>query len=590
MARKRIFYYIFPYYLLIILLTLCASAWYATSLLKDFYFRHVQEEIETRAKIIEQDIVSIINSGKTPELQKYCVDFSAMSKSRITIADLDGKVIADSLEDPVKMENHSGRAEIADAMRGRTGRSVRYSPTMHQNMMYVAVPLPSATPGKSAVLRIAVSVNLLDKTLRGMYMNIIMAGLVIATFAILLSIFVSRHISRPILELGKGAANFAKGNFSRKLAIADIDEIGELAGSMNYMAEELNRRMREILEQRNRQNAILSSMMEGVIAVDAEGRLISMNRSAAALLKAQEATEGKLFQEVVRNAALQNFIDAVLSEKQTVEKELSFFDTEHHHLYVRGTVLNDPDGGCIGALLVMNDITRLKKLENLRSEFVANVSHEIKTPLTAIKASVETLLDTGNGKEETAQLLEIIGRHTKRLTSIVDDILSLSKLEDEKQRGTEKFSETAVDSVIESAVADCREKAEQKLISLIVNCNKNVVGIMNSSLIEQAIVNLIDNAIKYSDPKSAVEIESARENGRILISVRDHGCGISEKHLSRVFERFYRVDRARSRKLGGTGLGLAIVKHIANVHGGKVEVESAVGKGSKFTIILPGEK
>ena len=587
MARKRIFYYIFPYYLLIILLTLCASAWYATVLLKDFYFGHVQEEIEIRAKIVEQDIVSIVSSGKTSELQKYCVDFSGLSKSRITIIAADGKVIADSLEDPAKMENHSGRPEIAEALKGLTGRSVRYSPTLHQNMMYVAMPLPPDEGERPAVIRVAVSVDLLDMTLRGIYMNIIVAGIIIAIFAILLSIVVSRHISRPILELGKGAANFAKGNFSRKLAVTDIDEIGELAGSMNYMADELNRRMREILEQRNRQNAILSSMMEGVIAVDAEGRLISMNRSAAALLKAPEAYEGKFFQEVVRNAALQNFIDAVLSEKQTVEKELSFFDTEQHHLYVRGTVLNDPEGGCIGALLVMNDITRLKKLEHLRSEFVANVSHEIKTPLTAIKASVETLLEAETGKDEEEQLLKIIGRHTERLTSIVDDILSLSKLEDEKQKDTGKFGETLVENVIEAALADCREKAELKQVSFTVNSNKSIVGIMNSSLIEQALVNLIDNAIKYSEPQSSVEIESFRENGNILISVKDHGCGISEKHLPRVFERFYRVDKARSRKLGGTGLGLSIVKHIANVHGGKVEVESAVGKGSKFTIILP---
>ena len=590
MARKRIFYYIFPYYLLIILLTLCASAWYATLLLKDFYFRHVQEEIETRAKIIDQDIVAIMNSGKISELQKYCVGFSGLSNSRITIVAPDGKVIADSLEDPAKMENHSDRLEIAEALKGRTGKSVRYSPTLHQNMMYVAMPLHAAKE-KSEILRVAVSVSLIDTTLSEIYMKIIIAGIIIAIFAGLISVAVSRRISSPILELEKVAANFAKGNFKRKLAITDIDEIDELAGSMNYMADELNRRMREILEQRNRQNAILSSMMEGVIAVDAEGRIISMNRSATALLKAPDVYEGRFFQEVVRNAALQNFIDAVLSEKQTVEKELSYFDSEQHHLYVRGTVLHDPDGGCIGALLVMNDITRLKKLENLRSEFVANVSHEIKTPLTAIKASVETLLENNSEKkEETDQLLKIIGRHTERLTSIVDDILSLSKLEDDKQKDAEKFIETLVEDIIESALADCREKAEQKQISFIVNSNKGIVGVMNSSLIEQALVNLIDNAIKYSEPNSSVEIESCRESGNILISVKDHGCGISEKHLPRVFERFYRVDRARSRKLGGTGLGLSIVKHIANVHGGKVEVESAVGKGSKFTIILPGVK
>ncbi|HCE44329.1 MAG TPA: PAS domain-containing sensor histidine kinase [Lentisphaeria bacterium] len=588
MARKTIFFHIFPYYLLIIALFLCASAWYTTILLKDFYFKHVKEELEIRCSLVEKDVSDLANASDYKGLDVFCKKFFKANKSRLTVIANDGKVLADSLEDPSKMENHSGRVEITDALNGRTGRSMRYSPTLHQNMMYVAMPL--AIKGRPAVLRISVSVGLIDQTLYDIYKKIIIAGLVIAALSILIAVLVSRRISRPILELDRGAANFAKGNFSKKLVVSEIDEIGELAGSMNYMADELNRRMREILEQHSRLDGILSSMVEGVVAVDAEGRLISMNRSAIALLKTQGAYEGKLFHEMIRNAALQGFIDAVLAEKKTIEKELSFFDEEHRHLYVRGTVLHNPEGGCIGALLVMNDITRLKKLENMRSEFVSNVSHEIKTPITAIKASVETLLDNGLKKEEIDILLKIIGRHTDRLASIVDDILSLSKLEQEKGSDETKLSETLLENVIESAVADCREKADLKGISFIINCNNSIVGVMNSSLMEQALVNLIDNAIKYSDENRSVEIETFKDDGHIVISVRDHGCGIPQEHLPRIFERFYRVDKARSRKVGGTGLGLSIVKHIANVHGGKVEVESTVGKGSKFTIILPGKK
>jgi len=589
MARKTIFYHILPYYLLIIALTLCASAWYTTVLLKEFYFKHVQEELEIRCSLVEKDVSDLAGASDYIGLDIFCKKFFKANKSRLTVIAHDGKVFADSLEDPAKMENHSGRIEISDALKSGTGRSVRYSPTLHQNMMYVAMPLE--IKGKSsAVLRISVSVSLIDQTLHEIYKKIIIAGLVVAAFSILMSIFVSRRISRPILELERGAANFAKGNFSRKLAVSEIDEIGELAGSMNYMSDELNRRMREILEQHGRLETILSSMMEGVVAVDAEGRLINMNRSASALLKTPEAYAGKLFHEIIRNASLQSFIDTVLAEKNTIEKEISFYDDEHRHLYVRGTVLHDPEGGCIGALLVMNDITRLKKLENMRSEFVSNVSHEIKTPITAIKASVETLLDNGLNKDEIDNLLKIIGRHTDRLSSIVEDILSLSKLEQEKSPDESKFTETLLENVIESAVADCREKADKKGVSFIINCNSGIVGVMNSSLMEQAIVNLIDNAIKYSDENMSVEIETFKDDGHIVISVKDHGCGIPREHLSRIFERFYRVDKARSRKLGGTGLGLSIVKHIANVHGGKVEVESAVGKGTKFSIILPGAK
>ncbi len=589
MARKTIFYHIFPFYLLVIFLTLCSSAWFTTVLLKKFYFKHVREELEIRCSLVEKDVADLVDSTDPAGLDAFCKKFYRDNKSRLTVIAPDGKVLADSLEDPMKMENHLGRVEIAEAFKGAIGQSVRYSPTLHQDMMYVAMPLP-VKGGKKDVLRISVSVTLIDSTLSEIYKKIVITGLVIAALAILIGIVISRRISKPILELEKGAANFAKGNFTKKLEVSEIDEIGELAGSMNYMAEELNRRMREIVEQHNRQEAILSSMVEGVVAVDAEGRIIGINRSAGSLLKTAESYEGKLFHEIIRNAALQNFIDTVLSEKKTIEKELSFYDEDHRHLYVRGTVLHDLDGGCIGALLVMNDITRLKKLENMRSEFVANVSHEIKTPITAIKASVETLLESELKKEEVENLLKIIGRHTDRLTSIVEDILSLSRLEQGKGHDDTKFSEELVEKVIEGAIADCREKAELKGISFVLNCNREIVAAMNSSLMEQALVNLLDNAIKYSEEKSSVEIESYKDDGRILLSVKDHGRGIPQEHLPRIFERFYRVDKARSRKLGGTGLGLSIVKHIANIHGGKVEVESVVGKGSKFIIILPGEK
>ncbi|HBC87987.1 MAG TPA: PAS domain-containing sensor histidine kinase [Lentisphaeria bacterium] len=587
MARKTIFYHILPYYLLVIVLTLFTSAWYTTVLLKKFYFKHVQEELEIRCSLVEKDVADLMASSDYNGLDLFCKKFYKANNSRLTVIAPDGKVLADSIEDPAKMENHAGRIEIDDALKNLTGRSIRYSPTLHQNMMYIAMPLP--IKGKdSSVLRISVPVGFIDKTLSEIYRKIIYAGIAIAVLATLIGVFVSRRISSPILALEKGAANFAKGDFSRKLQVPDIDEIGELAGSMNFMADELNRRMREILEQRNRQNAILSSMMEGVIAVDAEGRILSINRAAALLLKTPESYQDKLFHEIIRNAALQNFIDSVLEEKKTIEKELSFFDDEQRSLYVRGTVLNDSEGGCIGALLVINDITRLKKLENMRSEFVANVSHEIKTPLTAIKASVETLLDGGTAKDDMENLLRIISRHTERLTSIVDDILSLSKLEQDKMQDDQKLSETLLETVVEGAIADCREKAEKKEIGFVMNCNKGIVGKMNSSLMEQALVNLIDNAIKYSDEKSSVEIETFKDDGKIFMRVKDHGCGIPQEHLSRIFERFYRVDKGRSRKLGGTGLGLSIVKHIANLHGAKVEVESVVGKGSTFTIILPG--
>lgn len=586
MAKRKLFFHLFPTYLLIIILSLSASIWYATRLLKDFYLAHVKEELEIRAKIIEDEIAEYVKNKDEEGLERFCGKFSEFSSTRITVIDLSGKVITDSFEDPLKMENHAGRPEIKEAYKGNIGRSVRYSSTLKQNMMYVAIPVNSNNK-TSIVLRVAVSLSRIDGSLRDIYLKVVLAGVIIALLGSGFSIFVSRKITAPINEIREGAASFAKGDFSRKLPSSSIKEIAEFANSMNNMAKEINSQLEEIVEQRNLQDAILSSMMEGVIAVDAEARLISFNRSALMLLKVHDFVEGRLFHEVVRNASLQNFVDKILSGKEILEEELSFYGDEKKFLYVRGTVLNDSDANCIGALIVLNDITRLKKLENMRSEFVANVSHEIKTPITAIKASVETILENVEKKEELKSLLKIISRHSDRLAAIVDDILSLAKLESGKDADEGIFKEISIGDIIKTAVELCGKKAAEKNLIIEKEYEEELKASINSSLIEQALINLIDNAVKYSFEKNKVEIKAFSKDGEICISVKDYGCGIPKEHLSRIFERFYRVDKARSRKLGGTGLGLAIVKHIANIHGGKVEVESVVGEGSRFTIIIP---
>ena len=242
----------------------------------------------------------------------------------------------------------------------------------------------------------------------------------------------------------------------------------------------------------------------------------------------------------------------------------------------------------IGTLLVINEVTQLRRLENLRKDFVANVSHEIKTPLTAIKGFVETL-HQGNvdEPEESERFLGIIQKHVDRLSSIIDDLLSLSRIEQEDERQAIEFENKPIKDIFESAVQICRSKAEEKKIDLHLACEENLSSYMDPTLLEQAVVNLLDNAIKYSEPNSAIHLTANLSDSEVKIIVEDQGIGIAKKHLSRLFERFYRVDKARSRKLGGTGLGLAIVKHIAQAHGGQVTVKSTAGKGSTFTIHLP---
>jgi two-component system phosphate regulon sensor histidine kinase PhoR len=343
------------------------------------------------------------------------------------------------------------------------------------------------------------------------------------------------------------------------------------------------------MRQRNEIKAVLSSMVEGVIAVDMEERVISMNHAAARMFGCDPAeAQGRSIQEVVRNTVLQQFVKNALSSQEAVEKEIVLSSDRDRFLNGHGTLLRDAEGKQIGALIVLNDVTRLLRLEKIRREFVANVSHEIKTPITAIKGFVETLRDGAvENHEDAERFLEIISKHVDRLEAIIEDLLSLSRIEQEAEREKVVLDEGRIKDVLETAVQICEAGAMAKKIEVELSCAKEMVANLDPQLLEQAIVNLIDNAIKYSNDGGTVRVEALQRENEIIISVHDQGCGIEKKHLPRLFERFYRVDMARSRQMGGTGLGLAIVKHISQAHGGRVAVESIPGKGSTFSIHLP---
>jgi two-component system phosphate regulon sensor histidine kinase PhoR len=329
-------------------------------------------------------------------------------------------------------------------------------------------------------------------------------------------------------------------------------------------------------------------MTEGVVAFDHSGRVINVNRTAQTILAHPQDMRGRGFREVVRVPELQQFIDGILNNGATVTDEIAIHDRANRHFQVLGTALKDSEGNRIGALIVLNDITRIHHLESVRRDFVANVSHEIKTPLTAIKGSVEALLDGAmKDKDDLARFLVIINKHTDRLCAIIEDILSLSRIEQTAEGGDIPLADGGIESVIDTAIDFSRERAEEKKIKLRKACAPGLHARINGPLLEQAVMNLIDNAIQYSGEKKSVDVEAEATAAGVVIRVCDKGCGIPAENLPRLFERFYRVDKARSRKLGGTGLGLAIVKHIVQVHKGRVEVQSVVGEGSVFTIILP---
>jgi two-component system phosphate regulon sensor histidine kinase PhoR len=371
--------------------------------------------------------------------------------------------------------------------------------------------------------------------------------------------------------------------------VPDTEEIGELAESLNEMAAHLDERIRTTLRQRNEQEAVLASMMEGVIAVDNNERVIWLNQAAARLLGIIDDVRARDIHEVVRNTDLQRFIARVLNERQAIEGEIVLRDTSEHYMQAHGTILQDERGDGIGTLVVMNDMTHLRRLENVRREFVANVSHELRTPITSIKGFVETLLDGAMyDPNDARRFLEIIAKHAERLNAIIEDLLALSRIEQEAEKAEILLQPSRIDPVLRSAMQACEMKALAKDISITLNCQDTLRANINAPLLEQAIINLIDNAIKYSESGESVDVRAEGRDGEVLISVQDHGCGIEKEHLPRLFERFYRVDKGRSRKLGGTGLGLAIVKHITQAHGGHITVDSTPGMGSSFTIHLTG--
>jgi two-component system phosphate regulon sensor histidine kinase PhoR len=588
MRRRRLLWQLYPSYLLITLLCLFAATWYASWYVKKFYLDATATHLETEARLVAKQVPGTVTAADRVRIDSLCKELGRTVSTRFTVVLPSGVVIGDSDGNIDEMDTHGSRAEIREAFHGRVGIATRPSPTLRKHMIYVAIPV-MADKEVVGVVRAALPVTAIDRVLGAIRARIALAGAIIAIIAAAISLAISRRISRPLEELKAGAERFAEGDMGFRLSVPDSEEMASLAEAMNRTAELLGERIRTIARDRNEREAILSSMVESVFAVDMDERLISMNKAAAQLLEAIPAeAQGRSIQEVIRNTDVQRFVTEVLAASEPCETEIALHSNGERFLHAHGTKLRDDAGQDMGALVVMNDVTRLRHLENVRRDFVANVSHELKTPVALIKGFVETLQNGAiRDAQDAERFLGIIARQTDRLSAIIDDLLSLSTIEEDVERRQVVLEENELKSVIESAADLCETKAAAAKVQLLVSCADGLVARINPALLEQALVNLLDNAIKYSAQGSVVEVAAAQTEDEVSIMVRDEGCGIEKKHLERLFERFYRVDKGRSRDLGGTGLGLAIVKHIAQAHGGHVTVESTPGKGSTFTIHLP---
>jgi len=565
-----------------------AVTWYASSSIKDFYTEQITSDLEARARLFEQQLSEYIDPLDAKTIDQLSKKAGGHALTRITVILPSGKVVGDSDEDPVTMDNHADRPEFIGAIKGNRGTSIRHSITLDKDLMYVAVPLKKRSH-TIAIVRTSIPITSIDDALKIIQVKILLGGLVMALFAAILSLFVSRRITSPIEQIRSWAESIARGEFQLKPSVRASEEIEALYESLSRMAEDLRERMDLVIRQRNEIEAMFSSMIEGVIALDMEEHVIGMNQAAAGILGCDlSEAQGRSIQEVVRNTALHEFVRETILAHKSIEKDIPISPDGEGLVNGHGTILRDAGGKQIGALIVLNDVTRLRKLENIRRDFVSNVSHEIKTPITAIKGFVETLRDGAvTNPEDAERFLGIIEKHVDRLEAIIEDLLNLSKIEQESEKEGIALVKSRISEILQSAVQACQVRAANKEINIEITCAESMVAKVDPSLIEQAVVNLLDNAIKYSDDGGVVRVEAAQGEGEVIIAVQDQGCGIDKKHLPRLFERFYRVDKARSRQLGGTGLGLAIVKHIVQAHGGKVSVESTLGKGSTFTIHLP---
>jgi two-component system phosphate regulon sensor histidine kinase PhoR len=563
MRRRKLLWHIFPSYLLITVIAVTAVSWYSFDAVRRFYLEETAAALTARALLLEERARPLIGPSDADALDSLAKELGAAVSTRITVIAPNGVVIADSEEDPAVMDNHGDRPEIVQALTGEVGRSSRYSYTLETNMMYVAVPVSSET--------------------------IALAALFLLVLSAVVSLAVSRRIALPLHHMQMGAERFAKGDLEHTVPVPDTVEFASLAESLNTMAAELDERIRAVVQQKAEQEAVFAGMTEGVAAVDREERIITLNRAAARMFGIEaDAARGRAMQEIIRSTAFHEIAGAALDGEGPIERQMAVGAPEERILEAHAAPLRSDGQEISGAVIVLNDVTKLRRLENVRKDFVANVSHELRTPITSIKGFVETLRDGLDGDAgQNGRFLEIIAKHVDRLNAIIEDLLYLSRIEEDTEQTNIVLEHHPVADLLRQTIDTCVAAAAQKSVEVRLSADESLTARVSWQLMGHAIANLLDNAIKYSDAGGVVDVEAAGDGGEVVISVRDHGTGIAEEHQSRIFERFYQVDKSRSREMGGTGLGLSIAKHIVHAHGGTIAVQSILNQGSTFSIHLP---
>ena len=577
-------------YLLITPLLLISLELYLSGTVKDNYISNLKESLTTQGRLIADQIpVSFTNN-----LDDFCKKYKEKTGVRVTIINSSGKVLGDSDEPSGQMENHSDRQEIRDAEISDVGSSIRYSKTLQKNLLYLAIAVNRGS--EKNILRLSVPLHDVETAMKTIRIRIIVASLAVSFIVIVFGLIQIRRLTRSIEEITAFSKDVAAGNFRKRLFLKEKGELAELGMNISNMAGELHGRLLQSDEEKQKVEAILRNMSDGLVLTDTKGTILLSNDAIRNLFGIQSDIQGKTLIEALRNAELMEIVEKVVSSKGKILREISISQPKELYLMATATPFysSQVERELSGVVLTFHDITRLRKLEEIRKDFVANVSHEIKTPITAIKGFAETLLEGAlDDRENARKFLETIKNHSERLNSLVSDLLTLSRIE----LGDVQIDKRPVNlnEIIDSVFTTLGEKAQRKGLYLKkqISSEVDVVEADRDRLI-QILLNLSDNGIKFTDKGGVmVKVKSEKlkveneEKNFMEISVEDTGTGIPRKNLPRIGERFYRVDRARSRELGGTGLGLAIVKHLVKAHGWEMKIESDEGKGTTVRIICP---
>lgn len=576
-------------YALIIILTFSLLGIFLYKDLKRNYLKDLTKSLASQALLIEAQIPPLFVARKDVlSLNNLVKDLNSRINLRVTLIDKEGVVLADSeksSQEVLIMDNHSNRPEIRFALEGAVGNEIRYSDTLKMDMLYVAVPL-SGKGDITGSVRLAIPLTGVQKMLGEIRGILILSILFSLALSFILGTFFALKTIKPVNKIISIAKKYSLGNFSHRVYHEANDEIGELAATLNKMAKDIEEKVSAIKDQSQQLTAVFNSMIEGVIVASRAGVVVSINQAVEKVFDVKKQdVEGKHFLEAIRNNEISQVIDLILKEGKQLTKEIILVFPVQRIFEVNATPIFN-DNTVNGALVVIHDITEIRRLETVRRDFVANVSHELKTPLTSIKGFVETLLEGAlEDKENNRNFLKIIQTHADRLDTLVNDLLSLSKLESE---GIEiRKSVFDLHSQVNEVLKGFKSQLKVKEIKVENILPEGLNVFADQDKIHQVLVNLIDNAIKFNKDNGFIKVYSELIGIGIKIIIEDSGMGIPSKDIVRIFERFYRVDKARSRELGGTGLGLSIVKHIIELHAGVVGVESLEGLGSKFWFTLP---